>query len=239
MVSDNRIDEFINKFNERYAFKKRINAIICFLIFICGLSAILYSKFIFHNNIIDRLRYMTFCGTIFTSIISLIVGFICAIESKNQKEITYKWTYFLRLSSAATEVVIFVIVLLGLLSPVPDNPDVNTFPGIIMHLIIPLLTILSFIFNDPPIGKLKIYEPLYGTIFITIYTVIMTFLFATRILPSEKAPYSFLDFDNNSLAFKLLVLLIVYICGYIVSKLLSYLNSKMSWIWFYDLKKRG
>ena len=160
-TSDHKLDEFIIKFNERYKFKKIINAYICFIIFSCGLSAILYSMFVFHNNLFNRLRYMTFWGTIYTSIISFIFGIICIKEARNQTEVTYRWAYFLRLSSVTTEVVVFMIAIIGLMPFIPDNPDVTSSPGFMMHIIVPTLTIISFIFNDPPIGKLKIYQPFY------------------------------------------------------------------------------
>lgn len=238
MVVESNLDILLERFNDRYVFKKKINAIICFVIAFCGISAVLYSIFIFHNNLFDRLRYMTFWGTIFTSIISLIFGFICIDEERKQTEMTYKWTYYLRLSSATTEVVIFIIVLFGLTPLVPDSPDISSYPGIMMHIVIPLLTIFSFVFNDPPIGKLKPYEPFYGTVFISIYVILMSILFGLGILPYGKAPYSFLDFKHTSTAYRIACLIGVYMIGYSVSKLLSELNMKMSWIWFSDLKKR-
>lgn len=237
-ISDNKFDEYLIEFNKRYAYKKRVNAFICFLITICGISAILYSVFVFHNSLFNRLRYMTFWGTIHTSFISYIFGNICLYEARHQTELTYRWAYFLRLSSATTELVIFVIVLIGLSPLVPDNPDITSYPGIMMHLIIPFLTLLSFIFNDPPIGKLKIYEPLYGMTFISIYALVMVIVFRFDILSYELAPYSFLDFQNTTIGFRLLCFIVIYTVGYFVSKLLAYLNSKLSWVWLIGLNKR-
>lgn len=70
---------------------------------------------------------MTFWGTIFTSIISLVFGIICINEAIKEIEVTNKTAYFLRLSSAATELIIFVVVMFGLTSLVPDQPDISSY----------------------------------------------------------------------------------------------------------------
>ena len=64
-LTDKEIDEFSEWFSSRYILKKRVNEFICFFIAFCGTTAVLYSMFIFHNTLFDRLRYMTFWGTIF------------------------------------------------------------------------------------------------------------------------------------------------------------------------------
>ena len=232
------IEEFSERFSKRYILKKRVNALLCFFIAFCGTSAVLYSRFIFHNALFNRLRYMTFWGTIFTSVVSFIFGIVCIMEAKKETEVTYSWVYFLRLSSATTESVIFAVVLIGLMPIIPDHPDITSYPGFMMHLVVTTTTIASFILNDSPLGKLKPAEPFKGTIFIAIYTALMTILFGTGTLGSEDAPYSFFDFTNTSLGYRLLSLVCVFAIGYAVSWLLIRLNMKLSWIWFYDIKRR-
>ena len=242
MMKDLDINEFSERFSRRYILKKRVNALLCFFIALCGTSAVLYSRFIFHNALFDRLRYMTFWGTIFTSAVSFIFGIVCIIEAKKETEVTYRWVYFLRLSSATTEAVILSVVMIGLMQIVPDNPDITSYPGFMMHLVVTTTTIASFLLNDSPLGKPKGLEPFKGTIFLATYAVVMTILFGTGTLGSERAPYSFLDFDHTSLLFRLLSLVCIFAIGYVVSWLLMRLNMKLSWIWFYDLKrakKRG
>ena len=101
-----KVEEYEQFFNYRYRLKKRFNAAVCFVIVFCGISAILWSVFIFHNNLINRLRYMTFDGTIFTTVTSLLCGIACMTEAKYDFEVTNRHIYFLRLSSATTEFVI-------------------------------------------------------------------------------------------------------------------------------------
>ncbi len=241
-LTEKEIDEFGERFCRRYTLKKRVNAIICFFIAFCGTSAVLYSRFIFHKNLFDRLRYMTFWGTIFTSVVSFIFGIVCIKEAAGQTEVTYRPVYFLRLSSATTESVIFAVVMIGMMHFVPDKPDLTSYPGITMHLVVPFTTVMSFLLNDPPFGKPRSMEPLKGTIFIAIYAVVMTVIFETGMLPSEKAPYSFFDFENTSALYKIVSLVCIFTIGYTVSWLLIRLNMKLSWIWFYDIrrmKKKG
>ena len=201
--SERELEEFGERFRRRYIFKKKANAILCFFIALCGTTAVLYSRFIFRNPLFDRLRYMTFWGTIFTSAVSLIFGIVCIAEAHKETETTARWAYFLRLSSVTTELVIFFVVLFGLTPLVPDQPDITSYPGIMMHLVLPTTTVMSFLLNDSPIGKPKPAEPLIGTSFIAIYTVVMIILFGTGTISSERAPYSFLDFENTTIFFKM------------------------------------
>lgn len=226
------IDTIIERFNQRYIIKKRINAIICFFIAICGVSAVLYSIYVNGMVLIDRLRYMTFNATIFTSIVSFIFAIICLVEASERFEVTNRGAYFLRLSSAVTELIVLSVALFGLTSLVPDHPDVTSFTGCIMHIIIPIVTVLSFILNDAPIGKLKPWELLYGTGFTTIYVFVMFLLFKSGKLKPSQAPYSFMNFEKASVGYILSCLFGVYFVGCISAAFLSYLNRKYSWIWF-------
>ncbi len=239
MSEEKKIDleKFQLDFRRRYILKKTVNLVMsCFITF-CGVTSILYSVYVHGSNLIDRLRYMTFDGTIFTTIISAIFTVTCMIEAVYEIENTSRFVYFMRLSSAVTEFVIFAVVMFGLTPLVPDQPDIVTYTGLIMHIVIPAATLLCFIFNDAPIGKIKWYEPLQGTWYITVYAVVMTIVFAFGILPPEKAPYSFLNLRDSSIPFVLACGIGIYAIGYIIGMLLIKLNNRLSWVWFYGLKK--
>ena len=237
-VSDREIEEFAQWFRKRYILKKRVCALHCFIITFCGTSAVLYSMFVFHNALINRLRYMTFWGAIFTSVISLITGIVCLVEASKETEVTYTQVYFIRLSAATTELVIFNVVMFGLTPLVPDKPDVSSYPGIMMHIVVPLMTVTTFLLNDVPFRKPRPAEPLKGLLLLGAYAGLMAVLFGSGILPSEMAPYSFLDFEKNSALFKIMCLAGIIIVGYGVAWLLMRLNMKLSWIWFYDIRRR-
>lgn len=231
------LEQFEKRFRARYILKKRVNAVLCLFIVFCGVTALLYSVFVNHMNLFDRLRYMTFNGTIFTTIVSLIFAAVCLVEAGAETEVTLRIVYFLRLSAAVTEMVIVVVVMIGLTPMFPDQPDITSYTGIMMHLVIPPATLFSFVFNDAPIGKLKPWEPFYGTWFVTIYAVVMSTLIVTGTLPEEKVPYSILDFEHTDPLSGLLVLTGIYAVGYVMALILSSLNRKYSWIWFYDFKR--
>ena len=236
-VSERELEDFGERFSRRYILKKKANAILSFFIALCGTTAVLYSRFIFHNALFDRLRYMTFWGTIFTSAVSLIFGIVCIAEAAKETEATARWSYFLRLSSATTELVIFSVVMFSLTPLVPDQPDITSYPGIMMHLVVPTTTVMSFLLNDSPIGKPKPAEPLIGISFVAIYAVVMVTLFGTGTIASERAPYSFLDFENTTIFFKVKCLVGIFVVGYLVAWMMMRLNMKLSWIWFSDIKR--
>ncbi len=62
---------------------------------------------------------MTFWGIIFASGVSLISGIVCIVEATRDTEVTYRQAYFIRLSAAATETVIFVVAMVSV--PVYHN----------------------------------------------------------------------------------------------------------------------
>lgn len=230
------LDVYLQKFNQRYALKKRVNSVVSVVIAICGISALLYSVFVNHMDLFDRLRYMTFNTTILSIVLSVIFAALCIFEAATGYEMTYRPVYFLRLACATTEVIVFAVVMFGLLPVVPDTPDVTSYTGIMMHLVVPPLMVLCFLFNDAPVGRLKPLEPLYGSVFITIYWVVMAILMLTGVLTSEQAPYSFLDFEHSSIGFILACMAGVYAIAYLAAAGLAKLNMKLSWIWFKGLK---
>ena len=100
-------------------------------------------------------------------------------------------------------------------------------------LIIPLLTIGSFVFTDSPIGKLS---PKYLYILI-IYTVSMLTLILAYVIPENKIPYSFLDIRHQPVWYILLAFIVVYGSGYLLSWMFSWLNLKLSWIWYSNVAR--
>jgi hypothetical protein len=233
------LDRITAEFDRRYRIKKSVNAVYNLLIAVSGLCVFLYTTIVDHHSMAERLRYMTFCSTLFTSVVSLFTFIVCIMEAAKRTEVTNRTVYFLRLSSALTESIVLAVVLFGLTPYVPDVPDVRTFVGIMTHLVIPPLTVLSFIYNEAPIGRLKPLEPFFGTWCITTYAVIMLVLFGSGTLPSELAPYSFLDFEHHSVLYPAVCLMGIYLVGYLIALGLSKLNMRCSWIWFRGVGRSG
>lgn len=229
------LDRVAAEFDRRYRIKKSVNAVFNLLIAVSGTFVFLYTIIVLKRSVLSRLKYMTFCSTLFTSAVSLFTFIVCILEAKRRTEVTKKAVYFLRLSAALTESIVLAVVLFGLTPLVPDKPDIRTMVGIMTHLVIPPMTVLSFIYNEAPIGKLKPLEPFLGTWYITTYAAVMTVLFGTGIVPSELAPYSFLDFKHHSFIYPIMCLAGIYLVGYLVALLLSKLNMRCSWTWFRGL----
>ena len=54
-------------------------------------------------------------------------------------------------------------------------------------------------------------------------------------IPREKVPYSFLLIEEHSLGYNLLVTAAIYLIGYLLASFLSWLNRRLSWVWFKDI----
>ncbi|MBR2577997.1 MAG: hypothetical protein IKE38_03600 [Erysipelotrichaceae bacterium] len=236
-MESKQLESFEKRFKKRYKVKKISNAVINLLIGMGGISTLFYAVLVNGKNLVDRLRFMTFNGTIFTSVVCLAFAVICAVEAWKYTEVTRTFMYYLRLSSATTELVILLVVLFGLLPIVSDKPDISSYNGVMMHLVIPIATLATFVLNDAPIGRIGPLEPFHGTWFITIYAAVSLIVFATGILPSSMAPYSFLDFEHHSLLFPLACLIGIYATAYLMSLMLYKLNRRFSWIWFRKKRK--
>ena len=209
--------------------------IINFVIFFACCIAVYDSIVIRHYYLPDRLRYMTWLSSIYTALLCFTCGFVNLMELHYDYELTSKLVYFIRLSCATNELVVLLVVIYGLLPFVPDRPDFTSVTGFIMHVFMPLLTPLSFVLNDAPIGKLKRYEPFYGTSFITLYALIMIPKILNGSMPREKVPYSFLLINEHSLLYNVSVVIAIYSIGYFLAYFLSELNRRLSWIWFKDI----
>lgn len=233
------LNRITDEFDRRYRIKKTINAVFNLLIAVSGVVVFLHTTIIGHNTLLNRLKYMTFCSTLFSSAVSLFTFIVCILEAKRRTEVTKRAVYFLRLSAALTESIVLAVVLFGLTPLVPDDPDVQSFVGIMTHLVIPPMTVLSFVYNEAPIGRLRPFEPFWGTWCITTYAIVMIVLFGTGIIPSEQAPYSFLDFEHNSVFYSIKCLIGIYFVGYLVALALSRINMRCSWIWFRGLGREG
>lgn len=222
---------------KRLKIKKIINITICYIIFALGIAATIY-KANYEGGFFTCLREMTVDGTLFSSIVALVYAILNHIEIKSNKEFEYRKLYYLRLSSAVTGFMIMLIVSIGYLPFIPDHPVINRFDMWIMHLIIPLLSITSFIFLEPPIEKLKPKKRFAGLIFIGIYSVAIMTCIITGIIPEAKIPYSFLNIHSSSIWYLLFAIVFVYSIGYLLSMLFSEMNRRSACLWFHDIAQK-
>ena len=220
----------------RNAQKKTINILVCLAITFLGITATIY-KVRYEGGFWTCFREMTVCATVLTSITSAALVILNLYEMKIGSEQTFSQLYYWRLSSAVTEMMVLLIVLIGYLPFFVDHPVIGRYDMINMHVIIPLLTIGSFVFNDSPVGKLSPKKRLGGLNIITVYTVFILTLILTNIVPENKIPYSFLDIRHQPVWYILLAFVVVYGGGYLLSWLFYRLNLKLSWIWYMNVTK--
>ena len=228
---NNKLEQFEVYFDKRYKQKKRLN--MCLSVVIIGLC--LFSLVYMQNNDKEGLlifRWMTVDATVFTLFSTLFFFVVNIIELMKNTELTRKTIYISRLSCAVAESLIMVTVLVSQLPIFPMHLHILRPDMFCMHLVIPVLVVLSFTLNDSPYGRLNRFDTFRGTSFVTFYAVIILYLISVGVIKREKIPYGFLDIKAMN-SFQIIATIIVfYIVSYGLSHILSEMNRKLYWNWF-------
>ncbi len=206
----------------------RVNLLLSAAIFALGAASLTVSVLSKpQENYFYEFRYMTVNGTVFTTLISLIILPVYAVQLRTGKVIVIKQLYFFRLSAAVTECIIAVVILLSFFPLVPDNPSILSFDSFNMHVVIPLLSILSFLMSESPAKAIHPLMRLNCAWLITLYAVVVITLIITGFIPQEKIPYSFLDFHTRPLHYIIPFGFFVYSFTYVLSVLLTEGNRRL------------
>ena len=217
----------------RFKYKKQLNILISLTISVLGFCSILISVVEDMNwDFLSDFRFMTINGTVFTSIISLITAVISLAEIIKGEDIKLEKFYFLRLTSVVTESIIAIVILMSLFPFIPDKPNILKYDSFNMHVIIPILTIVSFLIAEPPSEKIKPIMRFNGSALITIYSVIIVSLILWGVIPQSEIPYSFLEVNTRPLWYILLAGVIIYTGAYFLSWGYIELNKKISKSWY-------
>lgn len=229
-------DNILERFDKLYKEKKFLNLAISAIIIVMGISSVI---FIWNHDKdgILTFRWMTVDGTIFTTLMTIFYVVVNLIEITRKTELTRRPAYFARLSSAVAECVIFIVVMLSQIWGGEDALHILRYDMFCMHIAIPILTVASFVMNDSPQGKLNIRELLYGTLFVTVYAVVITWMIGFGYVTKEYIPYPFLDFENMTPLMIIACLIFVYGLAFGLGLGLSTLNRKLYWRWFRDLAR--
>ena len=228
ILSDSCIEQEMARRNRM---RQYVNIVLCLITVLLGATATAY-KVRYEGGFITCFREMTVCATVLTTLTSAILVVRNIQELWLGSEISDRVLYYLRLSSAVTEFIVIVVVLIGFLPFFSDHPVIARYDMFNMHLIVPLLTIGTFIFNDSAIGKIPAVKLIYGLTIIAVYTVFILTLILTYVIPENKIPYSFLDVRNQPFWFPLLAFFVIYGIGYLLSWVFYRLNLKLSWYWY-------
>ena len=227
MYSDDFFDRIDAEIIRRNRIRKICNIFICMIVCVMGMAALIIKGKQYLDSS-DPLYQMfgafTANGTSFTVIVSFLLILINSYEIGHRTEVTKNWLYYLRLSSTASETIIMFTVMMTLLPFVPDAPSYDTIDARLTHIYAPLLTILSFLFNDPPIGRLKPRQVIRGMVQLFLYAVIMLTLFISGLVPWEDAEYEFLH--NGPNLFMLIAISAIFVGGFFLTWLISRLNRK-------------
>ena len=226
--------------NKRSRRNTRWNLFIASLIFVFGSASIFLS--LFDKNETDfflEFRFMTMNGTIFTTLISLIILIVCFIELKQNRAVVSDRLYYFRLSSAVTEIIIAVVIAMSFLPAVPDSPNIFTFASFTMHVILPVLTVISFLINKTPVPHLHPVRRFNCSWLITLYAVTVISMITVGLIPQEKIPYSFLDFQHSPVWYVVYFGCFIYSLTYVMSYFLTDGNSRIATLWHEQEKPAG
>ena len=227
-------DSVWEAFEHRYVYKKITNIAISAIIVILGVSSFCFGWQI--EPSITIFRYMTVDGTMFTTAGAAVFIIANMVELLRHTELTWPSVYYIRLSAAVAESVIVIVVVFSQLPFFSEHlPVTDRYDSFVMHVLVPVLGITSFLVNDPPIGKLTSAQLWRGTWFVTVYAAIILSFIGSERLPSELIPYFFLDFRNNHWSVLVCAFVFVYASAYLMAGRLSEWNRRLSWLWFKDI----
>lgn len=213
----------------------QLDLLLSALIFVLGVSSLTVSALSkLQENFLMEFRYMTINGTLFTTLISFLILLVKAAEMRTGKPKKPKTLYYFRLCAAVTESIIAVVILLSLFPFVPDNPSLLSYESFTMHVVIPVLSIVSFLVNESPVEYAHPVLRLNCTWLITLYAAVVITLIITGLIPQEKIPYSFLDFQTRPIGYMICFGCFIYSFTYVLSVLLTEGNKKL---WRYRTQK--
>lgn len=234
MNNNINLDVVWDNFEKRYRNKKIINLIISSVIIVAGIFAVIY-VFRFDKEGVLTFRWLTVDSTIFTIVMTMLFVVINIVEIKHKTEMTRKSVYYVKLSSAVAEGLTIIVVLTSQLPVFSEHMHILRPDMFCMHILIPILTITSFVTNDSPIGRLKFGKLLHGLGFVALYSVNIVILIRTGVITKEQIPYFFLDFDNMSVTLLIIGFVFIYGVSFVLSMGLSTLNRKIYWSWFSNI----
>ena len=215
-------------FNAKYRRKKITNIIISIATVLMGIFSV---HFIFMHDAdgVFTFRWLTVDGTIFATVLTAIAVVVNIVEFKKYTELTKTFVYLIRLSSAVTEGIIFIVVIISQLPFFEDHMIIDRLDMLFMHVIIPILTIASFIYNDSPIGKFRFRWIFAGNAYALIYTIVIISLIELGHISQDMVPYFFLDIRSTGVAFVLAIAATIFCIGMGLCYVFVELNRKVYW----------
>ena len=197
---------------------------LCAAVFVLGLISLTVAVARDGEQWQRAFRFMTVIGTLYTTLLSGVV-FAVTLRKRDRADTPL---FFLRLCAAVSECVIAIVILLSFLPFIPDSPDIFRFDSFVMHVAIPLLTVISFLGCARPAGDMPPLTHFNGSWLLVVYSAVVTALIITGVMPTEDIPYSFLEISTRPLWYVLLSAGIIFGTAYFLSFLLSAVNRRLS-----------
>ena len=197
---------------------------LCAAVFVLGLISLTVAVARDGEQWQRAFRFMTVIGTLYTTLLSGVV-FAVTLRKRDRADTPL---FFLRLCAAVSECVIAIVILLSFLPFIPDSPDIFRFDSFVMHVAIPLLTVISFVVCARPAGDMPPLTHFNGSWLLVVYSAVVTALIITGVMPREDIPYSFLEISTRPLWYVLLSAGIIFGTAYFLSFLLSAVNRRLS-----------
>ena len=197
---------------------------LCAAVFVLGLISLTVAVARDGEQWQRAFRFMTVIWTLYTTLLS---GVVFAVTLRNRDRADTP-LFFLRLCAAVSECVIAIVILLSFLPFIPDSPDIFRFDSFVMHVAIPLLTVISFVVCARPAGDMPPLTHFNGSWLLVVYSAVVTALIITGVMPTEDIPYSFLEISTRPLWYVLLSAGIIFGTAYFLSFLLSAVNRRLS-----------
>ena len=207
--------------------RRTLNLLLCAAVFVLGLSSLAVAVARDGAQWHRVFRFMTVIGTLYTTLLSGVV-FAVTLRRRGDADASDAPLFFLRLCAAVSECVIAIVILLSFLPFIPDSPDIFRFDSFVMHVAIPLLTVISFVVCAPPAGEMPPLTHFNGSWLLVVYSAVVTALIITGVMPREDIPYSFLEISTRPLWYVLLSAGIIFGTAYLLSFLLSTANRRLS-----------
>ena len=201
-----------------------------------------------YKNVWGLFRYFTIDGNLMSFIFTTII-FVKQYQSFKKKEDESQtpsnksqFLYTISLMSACTDFVIFVVVVF-IFIPMSFNSVewiinlVGTFNSSSLHVTIPILLNIRFIFFDERERDFQFYEKFIGGMPMFLYGITMFILCGAKVFLSfgdngkdgdkdGKIPYPFFDIYHESWAFCTFVSIFIFAFGFGIGFLLDFLNKK-------------
>ena len=201
-----------------------------------------------YKNVWGLFRYFTIDGNLMSFVFTTII-FVKQYQSFKKKEDESQtpsnksqFLYTISLMSACTDFVIFVVVVF-IFIPMSFNSVewiinlVGTFNSSSLHVTIPILLNIRFIFFDERERDFQLYEKFIGGMPMFLYGITMFILCGAKVFLSfgdngkdgdkdGKIPYPFFDIYHESWAFCTFVSIFIFAFGFGIGFLLDFLNKK-------------